>query len=132
MIIDGKIKLKSGSPIKKFTETGVIFEDGSKLDADVFNFATGYGDPRNPMRDILGPELGKKLTPVWGIDEEGEIQSAWKEVGIEKEIESFLQAIDGSDDGVDHPRSTLVDVAFIEAALNSNGAPVDLVELSKV
>ncbi|KAI0772972.1 oxidoreductase family protein [Trametes elegans] len=55
-----------------------------------------------------------------------------KEVGIEREIESFLQAIDGSDDGVDHPRSTLVDVAFIEAALNSNGAPVDLVELSKV
>lgn len=83
MIIDGKIKLKSGSSIKRFTETGAEFEDGSKLDADVFVFATGYGDPRNPMRDILGPELGKKLTPVWGIDEEGEIRSAWKELGIE-------------------------------------------------
>ncbi|KAI0649809.1 oxidoreductase family protein [Trametes meyenii] len=55
-----------------------------------------------------------------------------KEVGIEKEIESFLGAIDGTDDGIDAPRSTLVDVAFIEAALNSGGAPVDVVELSKV
>lgn len=82
MIIDGKIKLKSGSSIKRFTETGVEFEDGSKLDADVFNFATGYGDPRGPMRDILGPELGKKLNPVWGIDDEGEIRTAWKEAGL--------------------------------------------------
>ncbi|OJT04040.1 hypothetical protein TRAPUB_5276 [Trametes pubescens] len=55
-----------------------------------------------------------------------------KEVGIQREIESFLRATDGSDDGVDDPRSTLVDVAFIEAALNSNGAPVDLVALAKV
>lgn len=83
MIIDGKIKLKSGSPIKKFTETGAVFEDGSKLDADVFLFATGYGDPRNPMREILGPELGKKISPVWGIDEEGEIRGVWKDLGVE-------------------------------------------------
>ncbi|KAI9060054.1 oxidoreductase family protein [Trametes sanguinea] len=55
-----------------------------------------------------------------------------KEVGIRKEIEGFVQAIDGADDGVDDPRGTLVDVAFIEAALNSDGAPVDLVELAKV
>ncbi|KAI0357694.1 oxidoreductase family protein [Trametes cingulata] len=55
-----------------------------------------------------------------------------KEVGIEKEIEGFLRAIDGTDDGVDHPRGTLVDVAFIEAALNSHGSPVDIVELAKV
>ncbi|KAI8989027.1 oxidoreductase family protein [Trametes punicea] len=55
-----------------------------------------------------------------------------KEVGVQREIQGFLQAIHGSDDGVDDPRGTLVDVAFIEAALNSNGAPVDLVELAKV
>lgn len=83
MIIDGKIKLKTGTSIKKFTETGVVNEDGSTLDADVFLFATGYGDARGPMRDILGPELGKKLTPVWGIDGEGEIRTAWKEAGLE-------------------------------------------------
>ncbi|KAJ3553462.1 hypothetical protein NM688_g3601 [Phlebia brevispora] len=83
MIIDGRIKLKSGASIKEFTETGIISDDGTKMDADVFLFATGYGDPRNPMRDILGPELGKKLTPIWGINDEGEIRTAWKEAGIE-------------------------------------------------
>ena len=83
MIVDGKIKLKSGSEIKHFTETGVLLEDGSRLDADVFLFATGYGDARGPMRNILGPELGAKIPPIWGLSDEGEVRSAWKECGIE-------------------------------------------------
>ena len=71
--------------------------------------------------------------PVW--DEE---KKQWKETeevieekscGVQKEIESWLRAVDGEDDGLDAPRGTLVDVAFIEAALNSNGAPVDLKKL---
>lgn len=83
MIIDGKIKLKSSGPIKRFTKNSMVFEDGSELRADVVLFATGYGDPRNPIRDIVGPEVGKKLTPVWGIDDEGELRSCWKEIGVE-------------------------------------------------
>ncbi|KAI0657622.1 oxidoreductase family protein [Cubamyces menziesii] len=77
---------------------------------------------KTTIRDKDGKPTGQEATEV--IEE--------NEVGIQKEIESFLQAIDGSDDGIDHPRGTLVDVAFIQAALNSNGAPVDLVELAKV
>jgi hypothetical protein len=42
MIIDGKIKLKSDGSISRFTQTGLLFEDGSTLDADVVVFATGY------------------------------------------------------------------------------------------
>ena len=73
---------------------------------------------------------------VW--DEE---KGAWKEAeevveesssGVEREIASFLRAIDGEDDGLDQPRGTIVDVAFIEAALNSDGAPVDLRQLAQV
>ena len=41
MLIDGKIKLKGGTPIKRFTKTGFEFEDGSTVDADVIMFATG-------------------------------------------------------------------------------------------
>ena len=40
LIIDGKIKLKNGS-VKSFTEDGLVFEDGSQLNADVVVFATG-------------------------------------------------------------------------------------------
>ena len=42
MIIDGKIKLKSGSGVECFTEKGLKFDDGSELEADVVLFATGY------------------------------------------------------------------------------------------
>ena len=40
-IIDGKIKLKSDSLIERFTPTGLKFEDGTELLADVVVFATG-------------------------------------------------------------------------------------------
>ena len=41
MIIDGKIKIKSDSELEKITETGVLFKDGSHLEADVIFLATG-------------------------------------------------------------------------------------------
>lgn len=41
LIIDGKIKLKSGPQIERFTKTGLKFDDGSELAADVVLFATG-------------------------------------------------------------------------------------------
>jgi len=82
MIIDGKIKLKSGTNIQEFTKNGLKFEDGSTLDCDVVLFATGYGDPRQPIRDILGPKLGQQLPQIWGLTEEGEISGCWKELNI--------------------------------------------------
>ncbi|KAF9522161.1 hypothetical protein CPB83DRAFT_887710 [Crepidotus variabilis] len=40
-IIDGKIKLKNDSQMKELTETGIKFENGSELEADVVVFCTG-------------------------------------------------------------------------------------------
>jgi hypothetical protein len=112
MIIDGKIKLKNDAQISHFTEKGLEFEDGSTLDADVVVFATGWvkhvhvhtfiylllfsmvtvswftttirslGEARDPMRKILGPEAGARLKPIWGLDAEGEIQGAWRDIGL--------------------------------------------------
>ena len=42
LIIDGKIKLKSGSYITGFTEDSILFEDGTRIPADVVIFATGW------------------------------------------------------------------------------------------
>ena len=42
LIIDGKIKLKNDSQITHFTKTGLAFDNGSKLEADVVVFATGW------------------------------------------------------------------------------------------
>ena len=42
LIAEGKIKLKTDSQIESFTETGIKFENGTELTADVVVFATGY------------------------------------------------------------------------------------------
>lgn len=68
-------------------------------------------------------------------DEQGHDVGESKEVveersrGVELELQSFLKAIDGSDDGFGDALGALQDVAFIQAGLNSNGQPVDLVKL---
>ena len=112
MIIDGKIKLKNDAQISRFTEKGLEFDDGSTLDADAVVFATGWvklvhvhpfillfsmvtmmdssftthirslGEARDPMRKILGPEAGARLKQIWGLDAEGEIKGAWRDIGL--------------------------------------------------
>ncbi|KAI9573940.1 FAD/NAD(P)-binding domain-containing protein [Boletus coccyginus] len=82
LIIDGKIKLKSDGPVKKFTPTGLLFEDGSTLDADVVIFATGYGDTRNACVDLIkNADLHDKIPPIWGYDDEGELNGLCREIG---------------------------------------------------
>ncbi|KAF7378296.1 Flavin-containing monooxygenase [Mycena sanguinolenta] len=82
MIIDGKIKLKNDSQIAAFTESGLKFEDGSELAADVVVFATGLGDARNGVRKVCGDAVGDKCKPIWGLNDEGEINGAWRDLGV--------------------------------------------------
>ncbi|KAJ3988796.1 hypothetical protein F5890DRAFT_1570861 [Lentinula detonsa] len=82
MIIDGKIKLKNDSLLQSFTETGLKFEDGSEIPADVVVFATGFGDARDLIRKVCGDDVANKCSPVWGLNEEGEILGSWKYMGV--------------------------------------------------
>jgi predicted dehydrogenase len=52
--------------------------------------------------------------------------------GVQVELQSFFDAIAGKNDGLGlgDPQAALGDVAFIQAALNSDGEVVDLVELT--
>lgn len=80
-IIDGKIKIKNGTQISGFTKTGLAFEDGSTVDADVVLYATGFSDARDPIRKIVSQEVGAQLPPIWGLDAEGELRGTWRELG---------------------------------------------------
>ncbi|KAG5720265.1 Flavin-containing monooxygenase YUCCA3 [Termitomyces sp. T112] len=82
LIADGKIKLKAGSSIESFTETGLKFEDGSELSADVVIFATGLSDSRAHIRKIVSEEVFKSLKPIWGLDPEGELNGIWRDLGV--------------------------------------------------
>ncbi|KAI0791483.1 oxidoreductase family protein [Irpex lacteus] len=53
-------------------------------------------------------------------------------VGVNVEVARFVDAISGKDDGYGKPADALKDVAFIQAALNSDGKPIDLLKLAQV
>ncbi|KAJ7090179.1 hypothetical protein C8R44DRAFT_818281 [Mycena epipterygia] len=82
MIIDGKIKLKNDSQIAEFTESGLKFENGSEMPVDVVVFATGLGEARDGVRKICGDEIGTQCKKIWGLNDEGEINGAWRDLGV--------------------------------------------------
>ncbi|KAJ4398825.1 hypothetical protein N0V91_009876 [Didymella pomorum] len=80
-IIDGKIKMEQGF-IEQFTEDKVILNGGHKHEFDLVVFATGFSNTIDSIRMTLGEEIAQKCGPIWGIDEEGEYKTAFKETGV--------------------------------------------------
>ncbi|KAH8112867.1 NAD-binding protein [Phellopilus nigrolimitatus] len=60
-------------------------------------------------------------------EEEEVIDSIQK--GVEAELSSFLDALEGNDDGLGDPAAALLDVAVIQGALTSEGVAIDLEKL---
>ena len=83
LIAEGKVAVRSGTGVSRFTPTGLELEDGSRLDADVVVFATGYQGMLQTARRLLGDDVADRCGPVWGLDEEGELQGVWRRSGHE-------------------------------------------------
>ncbi|KAL2021878.1 hypothetical protein VTK56DRAFT_6473 [Thermocarpiscus australiensis] len=81
LIIEGKIKVKQGQEVVQVLPRGLRFSDGTELEADEIVFATGYDNMRTAARAILGDALADKVGDVWGLDEEGEMRTIWRESG---------------------------------------------------
>ncbi|KAK7008195.1 hypothetical protein R3P38DRAFT_2791530 [Favolaschia claudopus] len=81
LIRSGKIKIKHGVEIERFTETSAIFTDGSSIALDVVIFATGYRSIRDTLRQIFGDEIIDQTSTVWGVDEEGELNGCYRPSG---------------------------------------------------
>lgn len=80
LIAERKIAIKNGS-ISRFTKSGIEFDDGTSLDADIVVLATGYANMRETARRLFGEDVGKRVKDVWGLDEEGEINTLWRDSG---------------------------------------------------
>lgn len=90
MIIDGKIKVASGSGVSRLTEDSVVLEDGRELPADAVIYATGFQSMHGTMAELISQEVADKVGQVWGIGSgesasdpgpwEGEIRNMWKPV----------------------------------------------------
>lgn len=74
--------MKTGSLPVSYTDTGLLFADGSHLKADVLVFATGFlGNLRDIVRQMFGDKVADKAGDCWGVDDEGEIKGAFKPLG---------------------------------------------------
>ncbi|OAX78966.1 hypothetical protein ACJ72_06720 [Emergomyces africanus] len=81
-VVQGLIKVKSGSLITSYTKNGLMFEDGCELEADIIVLATGYEMSLRPtVARILGTDVAAQIDEFWGLDEEGEVRGAWKPIG---------------------------------------------------
>ncbi|CCM05263.1 uncharacterized protein FIBRA_07473 [Fibroporia radiculosa] len=80
-IESGQVKIKQGVLIERYTEHGVVFTDGSELQADLVVFATGFGDPRVNLKETFSAEVIDRTNPVWGLDHEGEIWGSYRPTG---------------------------------------------------
>jgi putative flavoprotein involved in K+ transport len=87
LIIDGKIKLKSGHGVSHLTEDGVVLTDGTELPADVVVYATGYGSMNGWAARLISQEVADKVGKCWGLGSsttkdpgpwEGEQRNMWK------------------------------------------------------
>ncbi|KAF8317903.1 putative flavin-containing monooxygenase YUCCA3 [Clavulina sp. PMI_390] len=81
LIIDGKVKIKSGQGVSHFEKNGIRLEDGTFLEADIVVLATGYTSMRDTARRLVGSTITDRTGEVWGYDKEGEIQGIWRRSG---------------------------------------------------
>ncbi|KAK9350907.1 hypothetical protein V1523DRAFT_418322 [Lipomyces doorenjongii] len=80
-IINGEIKVEPGY-IERFTEDKVILNDGRERQFDLIVFATGFSNTIDSIRATLGEKIADQCGPIWGIDEEGEFKTAYRETGV--------------------------------------------------
>jgi hypothetical protein len=82
LIIDGSIKVKSNARIERFNKDGLLFTDGTTLNADVIMWATGYEVATKGIKRLLEPKEAGALKPMWELDEEGELGGLWRHSGL--------------------------------------------------
>jgi putative flavoprotein involved in K+ transport len=87
LIIEGKIKLKSGTNIAHIKENSVVLTDGTELPADLIVYATGYQSMNSWAAELISQEVADKVGKCWGLGSdtakdpgpwEGELRNMWK------------------------------------------------------
>ncbi|MCL2534209.1 MAG: NAD(P)/FAD-dependent oxidoreductase [Nocardiaceae bacterium] len=83
MIVDGRIELVSGT-IDRLVADGLVLADGTHVPADTIVCATGFRGILDTARRVLGDAVADACGPVWGLDDEGELQSVWRRSGHDR------------------------------------------------
>lgn len=83
LIINGEIGLLQFDAIERFVESGALLRDGSIVPADLLVLATGYHTQLELVRRVLGEDIARRIGPVWGWGEDGEMCNMWKRTAQE-------------------------------------------------
>jgi putative flavoprotein involved in K+ transport len=81
LIIEEKIKLKAGVEVSSLEGSLVNFSDGTKCEADIVVFATGYRPLEDTVARLFGDEVASRVGPIYGIGDDGEIRGMYSRTG---------------------------------------------------
>jgi hypothetical protein len=74
--------MKTGVRPISYSSDGLLFEDGSKIEADVIVFATGFeNDSRRIVSEFVGKEIADQMQECGGVDAEGEVRGLFMPSG---------------------------------------------------
>ncbi|KAK5706279.1 hypothetical protein LTR97_001266 [Elasticomyces elasticus] len=80
-IAKGEIKVNTKS-VRSLNESGIVFDDGSEISADLVVLCTGFDhDFRRDAAIIVGTDVAESMDDFWGVDGEGEIRGHAKFAG---------------------------------------------------
>jgi len=92
LIIDGEIKVKSGVEIKKLTPDGILFSDGTEIEAELIIQSTGFHSMHEVVATIVSREAADRIGTCWGLGSgvrhdpgpwHGELRNMYKPVAHE-------------------------------------------------
>lgn len=78
LVAKGEIGLIQYDDIAAFTSTGLAMKEGGHRVADLLVLATGYKGQDHLIEQLFGPEIARKVGPVWGFDQRTqELRNMW-------------------------------------------------------
>ncbi|NRQ48908.1 flavin-containing monooxygenase [Aeromicrobium stalagmiti] len=92
LVADGEVTLAHGQ-VDHLTETSVVLEDGTELEADLVVYATGYGSMNGWIADIIDQQTADRVGKCWGLGSdttkdpgpwEGEQRNMWKPTQVDQ------------------------------------------------
>jgi lysine/ornithine N-monooxygenase len=66
-----------------FTADHVVLDGDREREYDLVVMATGFSNTIDSVRRTLGDDVASRCKPIWGMDREGELNSAWRNCGVQ-------------------------------------------------